>query len=50
VIDEIYCWTTDMSPGANQHAICYSIHSFWGEAYKTWEDRYVGLTIRAVCP
>ena len=50
IIDEIYCWTTDMSPGANQHAICYSIQSFWGEAYKTWEDRCVGLTIRAVCP
>ncbi|MBQ6062239.1 MAG: hypothetical protein IJK87_01245 [Prevotella sp.] len=50
VVDEIYCWTTDLSPGANQHAICYSIHSFWGEAYKTWEDRYVGMTIRAVCP
>ena len=50
IIDEIYCWTTDMSPGANQHAICYSIHSFWGTAYETWEDRYVGLTIRAVCP
>lgn len=50
VIDEIYCWTTDMSPGANQHAICYSIHSFWGTAHKTWEDRCTGLTIRAVCP
>ena len=50
VMDEIYCWTTDMTPGANQHAICYSIHSFWGEAYKTWEDRFVGMTIRAVCP
>ena len=50
IIDEIYCWTTDMSPGANQHAICYAIQSFWGEAYKTWEDRCVGLTIRAVCP
>lgn len=50
VVDEIYCWTTDMSPGANQHAICYSIHSFFGEGYQTWEDRYVGMTIRAVCP
>ena len=50
VVDEIYCWTTDMSPGANQHAICYSIHSFFGEGYQTWEDRCVGLTIRAVCP
>ena len=50
VMDEIYCWTTDMTPGANQHAICYSIQSFWGEAYKTWENRFVGMTIRAVCP
>ena len=50
VVDEIYCWTTDMSPGANQHAICYSIDSFWGTAYETWEDRCAGLTIRAVCP
>lgn len=50
IIDEIYCWTTDMSPDANQHAICYSIQSFFGEAYKTWEDRCIGLTIRAVCP
>ena len=50
IIDEIYCWTTDMTPGANQHAVCYSIQSFWGEAHKTWEDRCVGLTIRAVCP
>ena len=50
VMDEIYCWTTDMNPVANQHAICYSIQSFWGDATKTWEDRYGGLTIRAVCP
>ena len=50
VVDEIYCWTTDMSPGANQHAICYHIQSFWGMASKSWEDRCVGLTIRAVCP
>ncbi|MBO7538448.1 MAG: hypothetical protein J6T44_04105 [Prevotella sp.] len=50
VMDEIYCWTTDMVPGSNQRAICYSIQSFWGEAYKTWDNRYVGMTIRAVCP
>ena len=50
VVDEIYCWTTDMDPGANQHAICYTINSFWGRANKTWEDRYVGMAIRAVCP
>ena len=50
VIDEIYCWTTDMTPGANHHAICYGIQSFWGTAYKSWEDRCTGLTIRAVCP
>ena len=50
VVDEIYCWTTDMSPGANQHAICYGIQSFFGEGYKSWEDRFVGMTIRAVCP
>ena len=50
IIDEIYCWTSDMTPAANQHAVCYSIHSFWTEAYKTWEDRFVGMTIRAVCP
>ena len=50
VIDEIYCWTSDMTPAANHHAVCYSIHSFWAEAYKTWEDRFVGMTIRAVCP
>ena len=50
VTDEIYCWTTDMSPGANQRAICYAIQSFWGQAYKTWENRCAGLTIRAVCP
>ena len=50
VVDEIYCWTSDMSPGANHHAICYHIQSFWGTANKTWEDRCVGLTIRAVCP
>jgi hypothetical protein len=50
VIDEIYCWTTDISPDANQHAICYSIHSFCGTVFKTLEDRCAGLTIRAVCP
>ena len=50
VVDEIYCWTTDLSSGANQHAVCYGIDSFWGKAYKTWEDRYVGLSVRAVCP
>lgn len=50
VIDEIYCWTADMSAGANQHAICYGIQSFFGEGYKSWEDRYVGMTVRAVCP
>jgi len=50
VVNQIYYWTTDMSPGANQHAVCYEIHSFFGEGYKSWEDRYVGLTIRAVCP
>ena len=50
VVDQIYCWTTDMSLGANQHAICYGIDSFWGKANRTWEDRCVGLTIRAVCP
>ena len=50
VIDEIYCWTSDLEPLANHHAVCYSIHSFWGTAFKTWEDRYAGLTIRAVCP
>ena len=50
VMDEIYCWTTDMVSGANQRATCYSIQSFWGTAYKTWENRYAGLTIRAVCP
>jgi hypothetical protein len=49
VIDEIYYWTTDMSPEANQHAICYEIDSFWGIANQAWEDRCVGLTIRAVC-
>ena len=50
VVDQIYCWTSDMSPGANQHAICYEIDHFWGRANKSWEDRYVGMTIRAVCP
>ena len=50
IIDEIYCWTSDLEPLANHHAVCYSIHSFWGTAFKTWENRYVGLTIRAVCP
>jgi hypothetical protein len=52
VIDEIYCWTSDMSPEANQHAICYGFGSVWGRAaaYKSWDDRYVGMTIRAVCP
>ena len=50
VMDEIYCWTTDVVSGANQRAICYSIQSFWGQAYKTWEKRCAGLTIRAVCP
>jgi hypothetical protein len=50
VTDQIYCWTSDMSPGANNHAICYRIDSFWGTANKTWEDRCVGMTIRAVCP
>ena len=50
VVDQIYCWTTDMSAGANQHAICYEIDSFWGRANKSWEDRCAGLTIRAVCP
>ena len=50
VVDEIYCWTSDMSPGANNHAICYHIQSFWGTASKSWEDRCVGLTIRAICP
>ena len=49
VVDEIYCWTSDMTPGANNHAICYGIQSFWGEGYKSWENRCVGLTIRAVC-
>ena len=49
VIDEIYYWTTDMSPEANQHAICYEIDSYWGIANQAWEDRCVGLTIRAVC-
>lgn len=50
IIDEIYCWTSDMRPVANQQAVCYSIQSFWGDAYKTWEERCVGLTVRAVCP
>ena len=50
VVEHIYCWTTDMSPDANQHAICYEIDSFWGKASKSWEDRCAGLTIRAVCP
>ena len=50
VVEQIYCWTTDLSPGANQHAICYEIDSFWGKANEAWEDRYVGMTIRAVCP
>jgi hypothetical protein len=52
VIDEIYCWTSDMTPGANQHAICFGFGSVWGRsaAYKSWEDRFVGMTIRAVCP
>ena len=52
VIDEIYCWTSDMTPGANQHAICYGFGSVWGRsaAYQSWDDRYVGMAIRAVCP
>ena len=50
IIDEIYCWTSDLELLANHHAVCYSIRSFWGTAFKTWEDRYTGLTIRAVCP
>lgn len=50
IIDEIYCWTSDMRQDANRLAICYSIHSFFGDVYETWEARYVGLTVRAVCP
>lgn len=49
VVDQIYCWTSDLNVVDN-HATCYHIDSFWGKAFKTWEDRCVGLTIRAVCP
>ena len=49
VVDQIYCWTSDLSVVDN-HATCYHIDSFWGKAFKVWEDRFVGLTIRAVCP
>lgn len=50
VVDEIYCWTSDMTPAANHHAICYHIQSFWATVFKMWEDRCAGLTVRAVCP
>ena len=49
VVDQIYCWTSDLNVVDN-HATCYHIDSFWGKAFKVWEDRCVGLTIRAVCP
>ena len=50
VVDEIYCWTSDLIPAANNHAVCYRIDTFWGTVFKTWENRCTGLTIRAVCP
>lgn len=50
VIDDVYCWTAEMYPAANNAAVSYHIDGFWAKAYKTWEDRCTGLTIRAVCP
>ena len=49
VINEIYCWTSDLSVVDN-HATCFNIDSFWGQPNISWYDRYAGLTIRAVCP
>ena len=49
VVDQIYCWTSDLS-FVDNHATCYDIDYFWGKASKSWEDRFAGLTIRAVCP
>ena len=50
VIDNVYCWTSEMYPAANNAAVCYHIDGFWAKVSKTWEDRYVGQTVRAVCP
>ena len=49
VMEDIYCWTSDLSVVDN-HATCLNIHYFFGQANISWYDRYAGLTIRAVCP
>ena len=49
VMDEIYCWTSDLSV-VDYHATCFNINYISEEANISWYDRYAGLTIRAVCP
>ena len=50
VIDNIYCWTSDLRTFANNTAVAFSIDAFWAKGYETYEKRCAGLPIRAVCP
>ena len=50
VIDNIYCWTSDLRTFSNYTAVAYSIDAFGEKGYETYEKRCAGLSIRAVCP
>ena len=49
VIDNIYCWTSDLRTFANYTAVAYSIDAFWGKGYETYEKGVrASLSVRFV--